>query len=389
MHSRNRYARRGRLPLLKLCDVRICVTILVFTPIETDVDVGCKFKRGWLMNEGQSFIDHRLEGDMYRTPLATDRGGFTLVELLVTISIIAMLVSMLLPAVQSAREAGRRTQCSNNLRQLGIGWLNHESAIGALPSGGWGWLWAGMPDRGLGIKQPGGWAYQVLGFTEEEALFELGQGLTGQAQWQAHRQRLRTPLSVHHCPSRREALPYPFDEQYSVRPFWSMGIRSIKGGVAKTDYAASIGDVVDTCCPSQPQSLEFFDSGSFELPHLGDHTGVSYAYSLVRMSQITDGTSKTYMIGEKYLNPDRYLDGKSLGDNESVYHGHNSDLYRSTRVELGPPTRDTPGSERIDVFGSPHAAGCLMAMCDGSVRQISFDVEATLHAAFGNREDAR
>src|SRR5687768_6477407 len=85
--------------------------------------------------------------------------GFTLVELLVVIAIIGILVALLLPAVQAARESARRTQCKNHLKQLSLAFLTHENTYGYFPSGGWGWVWTGDPDLGSGERQPGGWAY--------------------------------------------------------------------------------------------------------------------------------------------------------------------------------------------------------------------------------------
>ena len=99
--------------------------------------------------------------------------AFTLVELLVVIAIIGILVALLLPAVQSAREAARRTECRNHLKQLALGCLLHEEANGFFPSGGWRYDWAGEPDRGFGEKQPGAWTYSVMPYLELNTLHAL------------------------------------------------------------------------------------------------------------------------------------------------------------------------------------------------------------------------
>ncbi len=120
------------------------------------------------------------------------------------ITIIGILIALLLPAVQAAREAARRMQCKNHLKQLALGCLNHEETHGFFPTGGWGCMWRPDPDRGFGLRQPGGWAFSILPYIEQSALHDLGAGCSDSEKRQIYfPQRSATPLEILSCPSRR------------------------------------------------------------------------------------------------------------------------------------------------------------------------------------------
>ena len=179
-------------------------------------------------------IDHKLE-------IRNHKHGFTLVELLVVITIIGILIALLLPAVQAAREAARRVQCQNHLKQLALGCLDHENAHGTLPSGGWGWFWSGDPDRGFDGHQPGGWLFNILPYIEQQALYDMGAGgiakgnatAVGQA-----RIMVGIPLDVFHCPSRRPAPAHP---SYGLDSRSYGNIGGPPALLAKNDYAGCAG----------------------------------------------------------------------------------------------------------------------------------------------------
>jgi prepilin-type N-terminal cleavage/methylation domain-containing protein/prepilin-type processing-associated H-X9-DG protein len=354
------------------------------------------------------------------------RAGFTLVELLVVIAIIGVLVALLLPAVQAAREVARRTQCSNQLRQLSLAFQNHHDVQKHLPTGGWHFGWVGYPDYGFGKEQPGGWLYNILPFIERTALHDLGKGATGAARNAATKQRVETPFEGMNCPSRRKTNVYAF-KVGSGGPI-TFAYSDPFTQCSKTDYAACAGDMIQPEASGPTGSGTFDGSTPYEqakgydwdgsdgnglgsnwtsafgvkygmAPERGVATGVVFARSTINFRQVEDGTSNTYLVGEKFMSSDNYDDGEDAGDNEPAFTGNNNDTLRTTShiKQLNRPLTlrpDEPGSSDDQggsgaevLFGSAHSGGFNMAMCDASVAFVQFEVDPEVHRARGHRYD--
>jgi prepilin-type processing-associated H-X9-DG protein len=155
----------------------------------------------------------------------------------------------------------------------------------------------------------------------------------------------------------------------------------------RSDYAANCGDQTRDELFGGPGSIGQGDDPNFNWPSTADHTGICYQRSEVTMADIKDGASNTYLIGEKYINPDHYLTGGDSADNESMYVGYDNDMYRTTHPRYDGPRQDRRGWSSTMIFGSAHASGCQFVFCDGSVRNINFAIDRETHRCLGNRRD--
>lgn len=256
--------------------------------------------------------------------------GFTLIELLVVIAIIAVLVALLLPAVQQAREAARQTQCKNNLKQIGLAFHNYHDVYRVLADGGndSGSGWPCSACCSANNRGEWNWMYQIMPQIEQANLAASTSDAT----------IYTSPINTYFCPTRRRPAVY--------------------GTSAKSDYAGNAGDgqsnyngaVIRRSCS---QSIDF--------------------------ASFRDGTSNTLLIGEKQTNVRNF--GGSGGDNEPyVNSGWDQDEIRWGGIGNNPQSdKDHPAEPPTfwsGRFGSSHAAGFNGVMADGSVRTISFYIDA-------------
>lgn len=301
--------------------------------------------------------------------------GLTIVELVVVMAVIGILIALILPAVNGAREAARNLTCESHLKQLGLAMLQHHDTQKSFPSGGWGYLWMPDPDRGSGRAQPGSWAYGLLPYLEESRLGKLGRGQTGSGKSQAVAEIMQEPLGLFLCPTRHDTQLYPYDEPRELRNCPQLT------QAPKSDYAANGGN--DFFAIGQgPASLQDSVNGKHAWADFSKATGICFERSQVRIQDITDGTSRTYLIGEKYRKKQSEYD---MGDDQCMFVGYDMDMIRWGNLQW-PPIPDGT-QDGFFQFGSAHPHVCNFVFADGSVRSESYGIDPELHRRLANRKD--
>ena len=295
----------------------------------------------------------RREGD--RTP---PRAAFTLIELLVVIAIVAILAALILPAVQQAREAARRSSCKNNLKQIGLAIHSFHDVKKVLPNGGltpWAWN-----NRNSDYDTGPGWMYQILPYIEQLNVQNIAVDTDVE----------RSVIPIYSCPSR--------------------GGPRFSDGRVLNDYAGA------TPADSPWSWDQFWYGQTFALP------GPQAVYNGMivragdgrkgRLRDVTDGLSNTLLVGEKWLNPGNYFTG-DWHDDRGWSDGWDPDTMRYTGI---PPHVDSrtsgyPQTHGFDwdgyMMGSAHPNAFQGLFGDGSVHSISYNIDITVFNHLGHKAD--
>jgi prepilin-type N-terminal cleavage/methylation domain-containing protein/prepilin-type processing-associated H-X9-DG protein len=273
------------------------------------------------------------------------RHAFTLIELLVVIAIIAILVGLLVPAVQKVREAAARTQCINNLHQIGVALHNYHDVKKALPAG---YTASGPYSDGATDTTPGwGWAAWILPYLEQETLYR-SLNFKGPVESSS---AIQTVVQLYLCPSDlTPAAPFTVSDGFGKAIVLA----------APSSYAACVGGD---------------ESGTADLSGLG----IFYRNSRTRLTDVTDGTSNTIMIGERaWANANGIWagainNGVCLRGKQNPCPGSGAAWYPAGTLvlahsHLNNALTDTDGG--LDDFSSLHHGGSNILLADGSVRLI-------------------
>jgi prepilin-type N-terminal cleavage/methylation domain-containing protein/prepilin-type processing-associated H-X9-DG protein len=336
------------------------------------------------------------------------RIAFTLVELLCVIAIIGILIALLIPAVQAARESARRTECANHLKQIGLAQINYENINRRYACNtcrfkqyNGGQYTVGVVLEGTTVATIRAWPAELLPYLDDKALNQLWNNLESNGNSNSQLQWAQAdPIPLYYCPSRRAPAKYPAPHHVDpagTAPLWLFS--------NKCDYALN-GGVNINASINELQVL--YGVGSNYLPGIWDFSPLTQKFRAVRAKNVTDGLSKTYLFGEKSVQSDRYETGTDAGDMESSFNGDtlNGTYQLLHRYADHAPARDErsgvgsddpktwlhgnaiPGEEQCISclkFGSAHRLSCNMVFCDGSVHAISYNIDLVTHQALATR----
>lgn len=309
------------------------------------------------------------------------KNGFTLVELLVVIAIIGVLVALLLPAVQAAREAARRMQCQNNLKQIALSALNYESAKGELPPG---CRSVNNDENRWNVRE--GWASAILPYMELQPLAD-GFDWTMSYKATANANNAQAYVKSYICPTDTFTADLVLPQGETIR-FAPATYKAVSGVVDLTKSAGSSTYWDRRYSQDNPAILEDFSQLRGPLTA----TGPNYSLQPTKLSQITDGTSQTALVGEYHTTTFADI-RKSVWGSGWRYHSKShmirGSLFRTPDLEQCVTLADQIyGAEGkffcYRSFASLHAGGVMnFALCDGSVTTIVDDIDDEAYLAYG------
>lgn len=281
--------------------------------------------------------------------------GFTLIELLVVIAIIAILIALLLPAVQQAREAARRSQCKNNLKQFGLGLHGYHDNNRVLPSG---WIGVSLGSV-VDPEGPSGWGWGAMVLPQvDQAQFFKSLNMNASITDATNAKAIQTSLPVFRCPSDVGQEKWVINDEASGMPITTL---------ASANYVAAFGTTELEDCEGQP------------LPFQCVGNGASFHNSSLRFNHLVDGLSSTVLLGERKSDMNLGWNSTWVG----VVSGGEEAFARILGVADHVPN---DVAAHLDDFSSHHTTGAHFVMGDGAVRFISNSIDHTVFRSLNTRQ---